>query len=106
MTDQMEVSGSPLNTDTSVQKSLQLDVYVLPHCGNCDYARGVAENIATMYPQVRVNVIALDDPDVRIPETVFAVPTYLVDGRVWSLGNPSAEKIRETFGDEENAIGQ
>ncbi|MEZ4612544.1 MAG: hypothetical protein R2838_20260 [Caldilineaceae bacterium] len=37
-------------------------------------------------------------PDAVVPEVIFATPTYLLDGRVWSLGNPSAEKICAAFG--------
>lgn len=50
------------------------------------------------YPDLRVTMIELDAVDAEIPESIFAAPTYLLDGRVWSLGNPSAEKIRDTFG--------
>ena len=32
-----------------------------------------------------------------IPEAVFATPTYLLNGRVWSLGNPSPAKVQETL---------
>lgn len=31
------------------------------------------------------------------PELVFATPTYLLNGRIWPLGNPSPEKVNETF---------
>ena len=34
----------------------------------------------------------------QIPEAVFATPTYLLNGRVWSLGNPSHAQINAAWG--------
>ena len=73
----------------------RLAVYVLPQCANCAYAREVAASIAREYPHITVEVIDLTEAPA--PEVVFATPTYLLDDRVWSLGNPSAQQIRATF---------
>jgi hypothetical protein len=43
-------------------------------------------------PQVEVNLIELTDD---IPESVFAVPTYLLDGATLFLGNPSEAELFE-----------
>lgn len=77
---------------------LQLKVYVTPHCFNCDYAMEVAETVRRRYPHVVVQVIDLSDPQEPRPEIVFATPTYLLNGCVWSLGNPSQQQIEKTFG--------
>lgn len=78
----------------------QLIVYVIPNCANCEYAVGVAATIRRDYPHVAVQVIDLANPPEPPPDSVFAAPTYLLDGRVWSLGNPSPEQIEATFGDD------
>ena len=75
-----------------------LSIYVSAHCMTCVYAHEVAANIRRDYPQVDVRVIDVHQPDAVVPEAIFATPTYLLDGRVWSLGNPSAEKICAAFG--------
>lgn len=77
----------------------QLTVYVLPNCANCEYAVGVAAAIRHDYPHVAVQVVDLANPPEPPPDSVFAAPTYLLDGRVWSLGNPSPEQIEAMFGD-------
>lgn len=84
--------------ETQQPASLHLKIYVIPHCFNCDYAIEVAETVRRRYPHVSVQVIDLSDPQEPRPETVFATPTYLLNGRIWSLGNPSQQQIEMTFG--------
>lgn len=69
-----------------------LDIYVTPGCLGCDRARQLAQEVrARGLPSVEVNLIDLSDPVVVRPEAVFAVPTYLLNGKVLSLGNPELE---------------
>jgi hypothetical protein len=70
---------------------------VLGECANCVHARRVADAIRREYPQVTVRLVDLEKPEEPIPDAVFAAPTYLLDGRVWSLGNPSPQEIRDTL---------
>jgi len=79
------------------QDKIAIDIYVAQHCTNCDYAYEVAEKIRHQFPHVQVRMIDMANPPEPIPEAVFATPTYLLNGRVWSLGNPSGEKIEETL---------
>jgi alkyl hydroperoxide reductase subunit AhpF len=73
---------------------VRLDVYVSGECLNCEEAVQLAEEAATRYPNVDVRVIDLDELDGNPPpEPVVAVPTYLLNGRVVSLGNPYAEDL-------------
>jgi hypothetical protein len=75
-----------------------LQVYIAAHCIPCDYALEVAACIERDYPQVDVRIIDIEQAE-SLPESVFATPIYLLNGRVWSLGNPSAEKIQQSFAD-------
>ncbi len=74
-----------------------LAIYVTEHCFNCEYAREVAAAIRQNFPHVRLRIVDIAAPGADVPEVVFATPTYLLNGRVWSLGNPSDEQIRKTF---------
>ena len=74
-----------------------LDIYVAPHCHICDYAYEVAETIRQQYPQVQVRIIDLHTTPEAIPEIVCVTPTYLLNGQMWSLGNPSPAKIQAAF---------
>ncbi len=50
--------------------------------------------IARQFPQLITEIINLDEPGAEKPEEVFAVPTYMLDGKIISLGNPYPEQLR------------
>lgn len=45
------------------------------------------------YPQITVDVVDVGLASKQQPEEVFAVPTFLLDGEVVSLGTPSWERL-------------
>ncbi len=49
--------------------------------------------IAQQFPQIVTEIINLDEQNAEKPEEVFAVPTYMLDGKVVSLGNPYREQM-------------
>ncbi len=49
--------------------------------------------IARQFPQLVTEIINLDEPGAEKPEEVFAVPTYLLNGKIISLGNPYPEQL-------------
>lgn len=53
----------------------------------------IAAEITQRFPQIIAEIVNLEDPCTAKPETVFAVPTYLLDGHVVSLGNPYREHL-------------
>lgn len=75
-------------------QSVKVEIYVADHCGICDYTYEVAANIRQDFPEVALEIIDMAAPHRPIPEVVFATPTYLLNGQVWSLGNPSPEDVR------------
>jgi alkyl hydroperoxide reductase subunit AhpF len=76
------------------EESARLEVYVSSECPNCAEAVRLAEEAAARYPNIVVQLIDLDDLDGGPPpDPVVAVPTYLLNGRVISLGNPDAEHL-------------
>lgn len=72
-----------------------VNIYVTTGCFVCQYAYEVADMMRNEFPNVQVRLIDLADTNEEIPDVVFATPTYLVNGRVWSLGNPSLQEARE-----------
>jgi hypothetical protein len=76
---------------------IEVTIYVTQHCPICAYASEVAENIRHDFPQVELRIIDLATTSEPIPEAVFATPTYLLNGRVWSLGNPSPQQVTTTL---------
>ena len=66
-----------------------LEIYVGPACFASETARGLAAAVrARARPGLEVRLVDLGEPGAVRPSAVFAVPTYLLDGRVISLGNP------------------
>lgn len=74
-----------------------LTIYILSNCEICRFAVETAAEIRRAYPHVHVDVVDLATTREPVPDVVFATPTYLLDGRVWSLGNPSSDQIRAAF---------
>jgi predicted thioredoxin/glutaredoxin len=75
----------------------QVTIYLAQHCQTSTYAYQVAEEIRQAFPHVQVRLVDLEQTTEPIPEAVFATPTYLLDGRLWSLGNPAPEQVKETL---------
>ncbi len=73
-------------------------VYVSPRCDACAHARTLAAAVAHRFPGVEVRVVTLDEETgACLPDGVFAVPTYVLDGRVLWLGNPEPEAIERVL---------
>ena len=71
---------------------MRLEIYIANQCTNCEEALLIAER-ACGIAGLEVAVIDLDKPRQNVPTHVVAVPTYMLDGRVVSLGNPEREKF-------------
>ncbi|HZU07207.1 MAG TPA: thioredoxin family protein, partial [Chloroflexota bacterium] len=72
---------------------MRLEVFLAPHCTTCREALHLVERVRRDFPTVEVRIHDLEAaPDAR-PHEVFAVPTYLLDGRVFSIGNPDAQAL-------------
>jgi hypothetical protein len=76
----------------------RLEVYVAAHCLSCVEAHRLAAAAARRFPGLDVRTIDVDAAARRsagqvLPESVVAVPTYLLDGRVVALGNPDPEQL-------------
>ena len=73
----------------------QLQVYIHSGCFSCQETLLLVAEIRKRFPQLLTEIISLDDPANETPEEVFAVPTWMLDGRVIFLGNPWREQMYE-----------
>jgi hypothetical protein len=71
-----------------------LQIYVSGHCLGCDDAALIAAEITETFPDVDVQVIDMHTPGIAVPPEVFASPTYLWNGKRYSLGNPRRADLR------------
>jgi alkyl hydroperoxide reductase subunit AhpF len=89
-----ETTTTPDRLQQRADKTPRLEVYVSSECLNCGEAVRLAAEAAARYPNVVVRVIDLDQLNGSPPpDPVVAVPTYLLNGRVVSLGNPYPEEL-------------
>ena len=58
-------------------------------CDNCEHARDLARHIALARPDIRVRVQDVDEPGWSPPAGFIGTPTWLIDGDVVALGNPT-----------------
>lgn len=69
-----------------MRRMATLKVYVDASCWSCAESRRIVAEMRPQFPQVVIELVDLTGA--KLPEHVFAVPTYELDGRVISLGNP------------------
>ena len=73
-----------------------LQIFVLPFCSGCEVAIDMADRVRARHISgVQVQLIDLGQPGSIRPDSVFAVPTYLLNGKVVSLGNPEEPWLLE-----------
>ena len=73
---------------------MALEIYVEAGCSTCERAWELADAMTHLYPGISVDVVDISSSDREVPEAVFAVPTYMLNGIVISLGNPSYEELQ------------
>jgi hypothetical protein len=71
----------------------RLTVLVSCDCRGCGTARTVAAGVARALPAVEVDVVDVDLHGVPAHLPFVGTPTYLLDDRVVSLGNPRTEDL-------------
>ena len=74
----------------------KLDVYIEDTCWACTESRRIVAYIAPLVPNIDIELRDLKDQ--RRPGAVFASPTYVLDGRVIYLGNPTREELLQKLG--------
>ena len=71
-----------------------LRIFVAEHCSGCKEALDIARSIKQEYPHTfTVEVVDVTRSLADIPESVFATPTYMLNNKIVSLGNPRLEDI-------------
>ena len=75
-----------------MRSMVKLQVYVKEDCWTCAESRRIVAEIAPQFPQISVELVDMETPN--RPQDVYAVPTYVLDGRIISLGNPYRDELR------------
>ncbi|MCA9926544.1 MAG: thioredoxin family protein [Anaerolineales bacterium] len=70
---------------------IKLQVYISADCWSCEETERIVTDVAARLPEVEVELV--DMATHEKPDNVFAIPTYLINGRVVFLGNPTREEL-------------
>lgn len=71
-----------------------LQVFVKSDCEVCSRARQLARDADEQFPNLQVDIVDMSktQPD---RDDVFAVPTFVLEDRVLSLGNPQESELHD-----------
>lgn len=77
---------------------VKLQVFIAEDCWSCEETQRIVADVVPAFPSVLVEF--LDMTVSERPDSVFAVPTYLLNGRVISLGNPTRHELSQKLSSE------
>jgi hypothetical protein len=72
-----------------------LKIFISDNCSGCVEAQRIAAWVTQDFPQLRTELVNIGDPQASVPETVFATPTYMLNNRIVSLGNPAPAEVAQ-----------
>jgi hypothetical protein len=72
-----------------------LKIFIAENCPGCNDARLIAAQIEQNHPKITVELVDVTEPRAAVPEAIFATPTYMLNDRIVSLGNPSPEQVAQ-----------
>ena len=75
-------------------KVVKLQVFVKTDCDICSRARQLAQQADEQFPNLVVDIVDMNEADLE-RDDVFAVPTFVLEGRVLSLGNPQESELHD-----------
>lgn len=82
---------------------IRLEVYVDDDCLNCSRSAALAAEVQAAFPGIEVAVLEPPHERGTYRHLVAAVPTYILNGTIVSLGNPTFARLSEVI--EELAVG-
>lgn len=83
---------------------LRLDIYYDHSCPTCDYAIRIAQMVREKMPNIIVTLIDLSESNTPRPDFIFAVPTYVLNDKTYSLGNPDEVALMDRLKAEQDEI--
>lgn len=73
---------------------VELQVFVESGCQQCERALELAREMDGAFSQLAVRIVDIAETDPQ-RDDVFAVPTFVLDDQVLSLGNPHRAELRQ-----------
>lgn len=70
-----------------------LTVYIADDCWSCAETQRILDDVTPQFPELQLQVVNTENGP--LPDGVFAVPTYVLNGKIISLGNPTREALQK-----------
>ncbi len=70
-----------------------LKIFITQDCPNCAETLLIVHHIRQDHPHLSIEIIDIADQQATVPEAIFATPTFMLDNRVVSLGNPKLRDV-------------
>lgn len=70
---------------------VKLQVYIADDCWTCEESHRIIADMEPQFPNIAIEM--LNVANTPYPEDIFAVPTYVLNGRIISLGNPTRDEL-------------
>jgi hypothetical protein len=71
---------------------MALEIFIEAGCYGCHRAQEIAAEMVRRFPALSITLVDIAESG-AVPESVFAVPTYQLDGKTVFLGNPAIEEL-------------
>ncbi|MEM7117002.1 MAG: hypothetical protein AAF614_31510 [Chloroflexota bacterium] len=71
----------------------KLQVYIADDCWTCEETYRIIADMRPQFPNIVIEMLNVGEDG--YPDNVFAVPTYVLNGRIISLGNPTREELSQ-----------
>ena len=71
-----------------------LKVFISPGCYGCQRAQELARWVQELQPRLEVRIVDLAEDLDGDTGVVFAVPTYVYNGKPLFMGNPSPQELQ------------
>ena len=72
----------------------RLRIFISENCSGCNEALDIAADIKKSHSDsIDIEIIDITDSQAVVPEAVFAIPTFMLNNQIVSLGNPGPEDV-------------
>lgn len=68
-----------------------LTVYIADDCWSCNETQRILDDVMPHFPDLLLKLVNTSQQP--LPDHIFAVPTYLLNGKIISLGNPTRDAL-------------
>lgn len=73
----------------------QLQVFFDSNCSTATFTQELITSVRILRPELSIEVVDINKSEVRKPDSVYAIPAYLLNSKMIFLGNPTRKALIE-----------